>query len=405
MNKTQALGAGQALPGPKRRSGLRRRYLLNKRRRRVWWVLLFTLPALAIYAAYRFLLISHFVITNDAYVVGNIAPLKAQTSGTVAEVAVENTQYVHQNDVLVRLDGLQAQIAFEQSRAKLAESVRQAETLFTQVERLRQVLAAHKAVQERVARDLRRYRSAAGDGAVSHQQIEDTEFQLRELEAETLQITAELHGAEALVQGTHVEDHPSVLQAASQLKQAYLDQVRQTIRAPISGYIARRTLQPGDQVHPDTPLMAIIPLDYLWIEANFLENELPQVRPGQPVDIRVDLYGNEVIYHGRVEGLSAGTGSVFGLLPPNNATGNYIHIRERVPVRIGLLPDELKAHPLRPGLSVVARIDTRRTETPVTQSTATVPTDGYATGIYQRQLDGADALIEQIIRQNRFSRF
>lgn len=353
----------------------RHKHLQARRKRRLWWVLLFALSAFSAYAAYWYLSVSHFMMTNDAYVVGNIAPLKAQTGGTVAEVMVENTQYVQQGDVLVRLDDLQTQVALEQSKAKLAETLRQVETLFSQVERLRQMLAAQRAVQERVARDLKRYRGAAGEGAVSHQQIEDTEFQLREMEAGTLKLTAELNGAIALVQGTRVQDHPAVLQAAGQLKQAYLDQVRQTIKAPISGFVARRTLQPGDQVHPDTPLMAIIPLDYLWVEANFLENELPRVRPGQPVNIRVDLYGSEVTYHGRVEGLTAGTGSIFGLLPPNNATGNYIHIRERVPVRIALPAEELKAHPLRPGLSVVARIDTRHAEAQVLQTLAKVPTD------------------------------
>jgi membrane fusion protein (multidrug efflux system) len=275
------------------------------------------------------------------------------------------------------------------------------ETLFSETETLRQKIAAEEATLHRHQHDLSRYRSVADEGAVSAQQIEDAEFQVRELEAQVRQTRAELGGAEALVQATDVANNPKVLQAAAALKQAYLDQVRQAIVAPVSGYIAKRSIQPGDQVHPDTPLMAIVPLDYLWVEANFLENELRNVHPGQPVELNVDLYGEKVVYHGEVLGLAAGTGSVFGLLPPNNATGNYIHITERVPVRISLRPEELKAHPLRPGLSVVAKIDTQRLGGSVLNPLTTIPTNAYRTTVYDHQLDGAEALIRKIIKQNR----
>ncbi|MDD5273550.1 MAG: HlyD family secretion protein [Methylovulum sp.] len=160
-------------------------------------------------------------------------------------------------------------------------------------------------------------------------------------------------------------------------------------------------MQPGEQVRPETPLLAIVPLDYLWVEANFLENELTHVQPGQPVEITVDLYGAKVAYHGEVLGLGAGTGSVFGLLPPDNATGNYIHIVERVPVRIGLRPDELKANPLRPGLSAMVKIDTSQPGRPVLQPLTTIPATAYKTEVYDHQLDGAEALIQKIIEGNR----
>lgn len=214
---------------------------------------------------------SHYVITNDAYVTGNLAPLKAQTSGTVVDVKVDNTQYVHQGEVLVRLDGLQAQVALEKAAADLADRVRQIETLFNQADVLRQKLAAKAAIWQRSQRDLLRYRSVAADGAVSAQQIEDTEFQVREQEAELRQIRAELAAAEAPIRNTTPADNPKVLQAAAALKQAYLDNARQQIVAPVSGFVAKRSIQPGEQVKPDTPLLAIVPLDYLWIEANFLE--------------------------------------------------------------------------------------------------------------------------------------
>lgn len=353
------------------------------------------------YLAYWWHFARRFVFTNDAYVAGNLAPLKAQTSGTVVDVRVDNTQYVQKGDVLIRLDGLQAKVALEQAMANLADSVRQVEALFSQADLLRQKLLAKEAVLQRSRSDLSRYRSVSADGAVSAQQIEDSEFQVRELEAEVRQIRAELAGADALVQNTSPADNPKVLQAAAALKQAYLDNTRQQIVAPVSGYVAKRSIQPGDQVKPETPLLAIVPLDYLWIEANFLEDELTDVRPGQPVEITVDLYGSAVVYHGEVEGLAPGTGSVFGLLPPNNATGNYIHIVERVPVRIHLQPEELQAHPLRPGLSALVKIDTHHAERSVLQPLTSVPVNAYKTEVYERQLDGAEELIKKTIEQNR----
>lgn len=376
----------------------------QRRQHRGYRLLLVTGIALMIglgYLIYWWHFASHFVITNDAYVTGNLAPLKAQTSGTVVDVRVDNTQYVDQGDVLVRLDGLQSQVALERAAANLADSVRQIETLFSEADVLRQKLSAKEAVLNRSQRDLGRYRSVAADGAVSAQQIEDSEFQVREQEAEVRQIRAELSGAEAMIENTSPADNPKVLQAIAALKQAYLDNVRQQIVAPVSGFVAKRSIQPGEQVKPETPLLAIVPLDYLWVEANFLEDELADVQPGQPVEITVDLYGSEVVYHGEVLGLGAGTGSIFGLLPPDNATGNYIHIVERVPVRISLKAEELQAHPLRPGLSSLVKIDTSRPGRSVLQPLTTTPAKAYQTEVYDRQLDGAEALIEKIIETNR----
>ncbi|MDD2725217.1 MAG: HlyD family efflux transporter periplasmic adaptor subunit [Methylovulum sp.] len=385
------------------KAGRRLRQWRDRRTHRLLLVGLFAALAGMAYLAYWQQHASHFVTTNDAYVTGNVVALKAQTSGTVVDVRVDNTQYVHKGDTLVRLDGLAAKVAQEQAEANLAETVRQVETLFSAAETLRQKLAAQEAPLNRSRRDLQRYRNAAHDGAVSAQQIEDTEFTVRQLAAEVRKTHAELDGAEAMIRGVALEHNPKVRQAASALKQAYLNRVRQGIVAPVSGYIAKRGIQPGEQVYPDTPLLAIVPLDYLWIEANFLEDDLTEVQPGQPVEISVDLYGSQQVYHGEVLGLGAGTGSVFGLLPPDNATGNYIHITERVPVRISLDADELKTHPLRPGLSAVARIDTRKPGRSVLQPFTASPPDSYHTEVYDTQLDGAEALIDKIVQNNRFS--
>lgn len=285
----------------------RLRQLRNARRkRRLIVVLLTTCLAGLLALAYWWTYGRRFILTNDAYVTGNLVPLKAQTSGTVAEVCVDNTQYVRTGDTLVRLDGIDTGVRLEQAKANLAEAVRHVETLFSAADTLRQQLAAREAELNRVRHDLDRYRSVAQDGAVSAQQIENTEFRLHELEAGVRQTQAELSGAEALVHGTTPADNPKVLQAANALKQAYLDQVRQDIVAPVSGFVAKRGIQPGEQVRPETPLLAIVPLDYLWVDANFLESELTSVQPGQPVDVTVDLYGSAVVFHGEVLGLGGG---------------------------------------------------------------------------------------------------
>lgn len=384
---------------PFRHFGFKQRQ--QRRSQRLWLVTLAALLIGGIYLLYWQQNLNGFVYTNDAYVTGNLTPLKAQTSGTVVEVKIDDTQYVQQGQVLARLDGLQAQVTLENAIANLADSVRHIETLFSQTEMLQQKLAAKQAAVLRNQHDLTRYRSVASEGAVSAQQVEDNELQLREQEAELGQIRAELGGAQALVAGTSPADNPKVLQAIAALKQAYLDVSRQQIVAPVSGYVAKRSIQPGEQIHPDSPLLAIVPLDYLWIEANFLEDELATVQPGQAVEISVDLYGAQTVYHGEVLGLAAGAGNVFGLLPPNNATGNYIHIVERVPVRIGLRSDELMAKPLRPGLSAQVKIDTRHPGRSVLQPLTTTPETAYKTTVYDQQLQGAELLIKQIIDANR----
>ncbi|QSR84867.1 HlyD family secretion protein [Methylacidimicrobium sp. B4] len=352
------------------------------------------------------LFFSRWVVTNDAYVTGNLVPVKSQVKGTVVEVRYENTQFVRQGAVLVRLDGLDARVALEGAEAKLGETVRRVEALFSQVALDKQKILAEKARLERLRHDLARYREVAPYGAIPMQLVDDTECQIREIEATVRQAEADWQAAEAQIQRTTVERHPAVLDAASALKRAYLDYIRREVRAPVAGFVANRRVQPGDEVHPETPLMAVVPLDYLWVEANYRERELRRVRPGQDVHIRIDLYGRHLRYHGLVEGLVAGTGSVFGLLPPENATGNYIHIVERVPVRIRLSEKELRANPLRPGLSAVTAIHVSEQGSSVLDSLARFPKEKYEAPFYEKELAGAEEMIERIITANRrLSRF
>lgn len=344
---------------------------------------------------------SRWVVTNDAYVTGNLVPVKSQVNGRVVEVRYENTQFVRQGAVLVRLDGLDSRVALEGAEARLGEAVRRVETLFSQAALDRLRILAQKARLERLRHDLERYRQVAPYGAIPAQLVDDTECQVRELEASVREAEADLQSAEAQISRTTVETHPEVLEAASVLKKAYLDFVRREVRAPVTGFIANRRVQPGDEVHPDTALMAVVPLDYLWVEANYRERELRRVRPGQSVGISIDLYGRRLRYHGVVEGIGAGTGSVFALLPPENATGNYIHIVERVPVRIRISENELRAHPLRPGLSAVTAIHVSERGSPVLASLTEFPKEKYEAPFYEQELQGAEERIARIIAANR----
>jgi membrane fusion protein (multidrug efflux system) len=342
----------------------------------------------------------NWVTTDDAFVTGNVITLSSQTTGTVVEVLAENTQLVEAGDVLVRLDGARAEIALEEAKAGLGETVRRIAALFGDVEKYRQQIQSKQAALTRVQHDLKRYRGAIAEEAIPEQQWQNAEDQARELEAAIRQARAELKSAEAQVAGTTVERHPAVLKAAAILKRSYLEFVRQRIVAPVRGYVAKRRVQVGDELHPGSPLLAIVPLDYLWVEANLRETEMERVRPGQEAEITANMLGNTHTYRGVVEGIHPGTGSVFALLPPENASGNFIHIVERVPVRIKLSPDEIKAYPLRPGLSTLTRINVARDGQQVLRSYATTSHPAYRTSVYERELIDADARIEQIIGAN-----
>ncbi len=346
-----------------------------------------------------------WVVTNDAYVTGNVAPVKSQVSGTVVEVCVESTERVEKGQTLVRLDGLKAWVALRKAEADLAATVRRVENLFSQVSRLRHRLEEEKAALGRYRYDLDLYRGGTASGVIAEQQSVDAQWKVRESEQTIAALEAELRGSEALVQGTTVESNPIVLQAGQAVRDAWLDWYRRNIPSPVAGYVARRTVQPGDQITPEKLLMTVVPLDYFWVVANFRERELGRMRPGQPVVLKSDLYGWGVRYHGVVEGLEPGSGSVFSLLPPDNATGNYVHIVERVPVRIRLDPKELERHPLVLGLSMVTYVrltrEDRSIRSPITQIPVKAWEADYRSRIYLRELAAIQGRIRKIIEENR----
>jgi membrane fusion protein (multidrug efflux system) len=224
--------------------------------------------------------------------------------------------------------------------------------------------------------------------------------QLQALEADVRETQAEYDALDAQIGGTTVMEHPAVELAKHEFINAHLEFARQQIRAPISGYIAKRKAQVGDRVTPGTNLMTVVPLDHLWVEANLRETELSDIRPGQSAEVRVDLYGARHTFHGTVEGLVPGTGSPFALLPPDNSTGNFIHITERVPVRIALAADELREHPVRPGLSTITKIHVSEAGQSVWSSLAKADTDEYQTDVYRDELTSAESLAQGVIAGN-----
>ena len=282
----------------------------------------------------------------------------------------------------------------------MGEEVRRIAALFINRKQLAEKLRSRTARLELAEHDMARYQRASPSGAISKQILQNTADKIASLEAEVRETQAELDSLDAQIGGTTVMAHPSVDLAKHQLIEAHLEYARQQIRAPISGYVAKRKAQVGDRVQPGASLMTIVPLDHLWVEANLRETELQHVRPGQPALVSVSLYGSKQTFHGTVEGLVPGSGSAFALLPPDNSTGNFIHIVERVPVRIALPADELREHPIRPGLSTVTSINISESGQSVWTSLATPSTAEYETDVYADELPMAESMAEEVMATN-----
>ena len=344
-----------------------------------------------------------WVRTDNAYVTGNLVTVVAQASGIVTHVLAEETQFVNRGDLMIRLDEHEAYAALGRARGRLGEEVRRIAALFKTRMQLEEKVSARTAQLDLVRHDLDRYQLASPSGAVSKQILQNAADKIRALEAEVRETRAALDVLDAQVGGTSIMDHPAVELAKHELINAYLEYKRQHILAPVSGYVAKRRAQVGDRVKPGSDLMTIVPLDHLWVEANLRETELQWVRPGQPATVSVDLYGERQTFHGTVEGLVPGTGSAFALLPPDNATGNFIHIVERVPVRIALPQDEIREHPIRPGLSTVTQIKVDESGQSVWSSLATVSTSEYETDIYADELPGAESMAQEVMTTNLVS--
>jgi len=310
------------------------------------------------YGVYWSLVLRYEQSTDDAYVSGNIVQITPQIAGTVVKIAAEDTQFVKAGTPLVELDPSDAKIALEQADARLAKTVRDVRGLFATTAQLKANVDVRNADVARATEDLARRQRLAGAGAVSGEELQHARDALTSAKAALAAAQQEFAANQARVDRTTVESHPDVRAAAAQVHDAYLDVARTTLPAPVSGYVAKRSVQLGQRVAPGAPLMAIVPLAEVWVDANFKEPQLATMRIGQPATLTADLYGGKVHYHGTVAGFGAGTGSAFALLPAQNATGNWIKIVQRVPVRIALDRKELEAHPLQVGLSMQVDVDT-----------------------------------------------
>jgi membrane fusion protein (multidrug efflux system) len=376
------------------------RIIRTRRNRYLLSVALVVVAGTLIYAGYWWHYCRFRVVSRNAFITGNLIPVEADATGMVTQVLAEESQYVNKGDLLVRLDEHRAQTTLGQRRGELGQIVREIGAVFATRRQMCQKLMAHSARLAKVRHDVVRLRQALPNDSVSEQTMQNAEDQMMALEAEMREAEAELESVEAKVGGTDRVMHPDVEAAKHKFIAAYLDYLRQQIHAPVSGYVSMRKVQVGNRVQPGDPLMTLVPLEHLWVEANLRETEIVQVRPGQPAEITVDLYGKDTIYHGKVEGLVPGTGSVFALLPPDNASGNFIHIVERVPVRIALRKDEILKKPIRPGLSTTTSIFVKESEQPLDASLAAVSTQEYETDIFADELADAEAKAQEIIRDN-----
>ncbi|MDB5763626.1 MAG: hemolysin [Herminiimonas sp.] len=323
--------------------------------------LLFVIAGIA-YAIYYTVVLSTREQTDNAYVGGNLVTLSSQVTGNVQEIRADETQLVKAGAEVIKLDPVDADLALAQAQARLGTMVRQQREQYSSVAQYDATVQLRKLALKDAEADLARRTPLAADHTLSG---EDIAHARQAVENAGAALEVALKQADAVhsgIAGVTLAHHPSVLAAKADFIQAWLTVRRNAVLAPVSGYVAKRSVQLGSHVTPGTPLMSIVPLDQLWVDANFKESELRNIRAGQPATVETDMYGDKVEYHGKVLGLSAGTGSAFSLLPAQNATGNWIKVVQRVPVRIALDPKELAQHPLRIGLSTVATIDTHQTD-------------------------------------------
>jgi len=338
--------------------------------------------------------------TDDAYVNGNIVQITPQVSGTVITIGADDGDLVHAGDVLVKLDPADADIALQQARANLANTVRKVRGLYSNVSGAQAEVAVRKVAVDKAQADYNRRRDLAKSGAISAEELSHALDALTSAQSALTTAQQQLQTNKVLVDDTVVVSHPDVQAAAARLRAAYLDDVRTALLAPVDGYIAKRSVQLGQRVAPGTPLMAVVPLHGVWVDANFKETQLNSMRIGQPVEIRADVYGSSVTYQGKVESLGVGTGSAFSLLPAQNATGNWIKIVQRVPVRVFFSdPKQLEEHPLRIGLSTKVSVNLHDTSGPLLAKQSPAQ-PAFNTDVYKEQLAKADGMIAEIVHAN-----
>src|SRR5712671_5223629 len=368
---------------------------LGLRQRRQTWLVGVTVAVIVVAlltAAWWWLYASHYQSTDDAYVAGDLVSVMSQVNGTVVAIDADETDLVQAGHELVRLDATDAGIALQDAEQQLARTVRQTRTVFANRDQLAAVAAQRRADLDRALADFNRRKDIAATGAVSAEELGQARDAL-------IAAQKNLAASVALVGHTGIADNPDVQAAATVVERAWLALQRTRVRAPLTGYLARRGVQLGERIAPGVALMTVVPLERLRVEANFREVQLKHMRIGQPVTVIADLYGGQVEYHGRVAGLGLGTGAAFALLPAQNATGNWIKVVQRVPVRVALPARELAAHPLRIGLSTTARVDVHD-DSGAQLAPAPPQEPVLTTSVYDLDRSEVTARIAQIIGEN-----
>jgi membrane fusion protein (multidrug efflux system) len=334
--------------------------------------------------------------TEDAYVEGNLVQVTPQVGGTVTRISADNTDFVHAGETLVQLNEVDARLALDRAEAALSKSARQVRAQFANVAQLRATIVMRQADLAKAESDAEHRRGLVDSGAVSGEELRHVNDATVAARAALTAAREQMNAAQVLVAGSSVETHPDVAAAIAQVRDAAVALSRTTLAAPVGGIVARRNVQIGQRVAQGSQLMAIVPLDQMWVTANLKENQLRDVRIGQPVTITTEVYGDKIVFHGRVTGQEAGTGSAFAAVPAQNATGNWIKVVQRVPVRIALDPAEVERHPLRLGLSMRAQIDTRDQRGP-TLLQAGIRRQQYATQVFEHEDVGAERIIARAL--------
>ncbi|TXC69771.1 HlyD family efflux transporter periplasmic adaptor subunit [Sphingomonas ginsenosidivorax] len=351
-----------------------------------------------VWAVFHFLLAAPEQETDDAYVAGDVIAITSRDPGQVTDIHADNTQVVKAGQPLLDLDAATADVGLASAEAELARAVRATRSDFSKLGETGAAVVQAQAELARAQNDLKRRRGAAAEGAVSGEELGHAADQVKVASATLQLVRSQQAQSRNSVAGTTVSNNPAVMAAIAAYRRAAITRSHMHIVAPIDGVVAQRTVQLGQQVSAGMPLMAVVPLDRVWVDANFRETQLRDLRIGQPATVTADMYGDDLVYHGHVVGLGAGSGNAFALLPSQNASGNWIKITQRVPVRIAIDKGELRRNPLRIGLSVNATVDTANTSGTMVGRPAAAAYKGLSTGAGD---PAVEARIRQIIAANR----
>ncbi|QXX81082.1 multidrug efflux MFS transporter periplasmic adaptor subunit EmrA [Providencia sp. R33] len=374
----------------------------NKKRQRRNALMFLTFIFIAIgvgWGIYWYLVLRHYESTDNAYVAGNQVQIQSQVSGSVMTVNIDNTDFVQSGTVLVELDPRDAELALDKAKTELANSVRQTRQHTINSRQLQANIDVKRSELSRLQNDLKRREVLGNSNLIGKEELQHARESVVSAKAALDMAVEQYNANQAIVLNTSIEKQPAVEQAATQVRNAWLALQRTKIVSPVDGYVSRRSVQIGSQITPSTPLMAIVPSSGMWIDANFKETQLADMRIGQPAKVTADFYGKDVVFNGTVVGLDMGTGSAFSLLPAQNASGNWIKVVQRLPVRIALDPAQLEERPLRIGLSTEVTIDTLNKDGKVL-SKGMRDTPAYHTSALAVDMSPADKIVTEIINNN-----